>query len=190
MGKIVLVTGGARSGKSRFAEEYAQQLSDKVAYIATAQVLDAEMADRVKLHQQRRSHQWRTFEAAVDAEQAIKAAADFPVILFDCLTLYTSNLLLAEQASNIEDRRESILGRAAQLFQAAQSGTATVVFVTNEVGLGIVPDNALSREYRDLAGWINQAAAAAAEEVYLVVCGLAVELKRIAHPVNADGGWR
>ena len=184
MGKIVLVTGGARSGKSRFAEQYARNLGNKLAYIATAQVLDDEMADRVKLHQRRRSENWQTFEAAFAAEQAIKAAADFPVVLFDCLTIYTANLLLAEQSTDIEARRESVLQQADLVIEAAQASKSTIIFVANEVGMGIVPDNALSREYRDLAGWINQKVAAVSDEVYLVVCGLAVELKKLAQPVQ------
>jgi adenosylcobinamide kinase/adenosylcobinamide-phosphate guanylyltransferase len=184
MGKIVLVTGGARSGKSRFAEQYARNFGNKLAYIATAQILDDEMADRIRLHQSRRSENWHTFEAAFAAEQAIGAAADFPVVLFDCLTIYTANLLLAEQAADIEARRESVLHQADLVIEAAQASKSTVIFVANEVGMSIVPDNALSREYRDLAGWINQKVAAVADEVYLVVCGLAVELKKIAQPVK------
>jgi adenosylcobinamide kinase/adenosylcobinamide-phosphate guanylyltransferase len=184
MGKIVLVTGGARSGKSRFAEQYARNLGNKLAYIATAQVLDDEMADRVKLHKGRRSENWHTFEAPFAAEQAIQAAADFPVVLFDCLTIYTANLLLAEQSTDIEARRESVLQQADLVIKAAQASKSTIIFVANEVGMGIVPDNALSREYRDLAGWINQKVAAVSDEVYLVVCGLAVELKKLAQPVQ------
>ena len=157
---------------------------DKLAYIATAQILDDEMAERVKLHQSRRSDAWRTFTAPFRAEQAIEAAAEFPVILFDCLTIYTANLLLAEQADCIETRRDRILEKAKAVLTAARASNSTIIFVTNEVGMGIVPDNALSREYRDLAGWINQEFATAAEEVYLVVCGLAVELKKVALPVD------
>jgi adenosylcobinamide kinase/adenosylcobinamide-phosphate guanylyltransferase len=184
MGKIILVTGGARSGKSRFAEQYARNLGNKLAYIATAQVLDEEMADRVKLHQGRRSENWHTFEAAFAAEQAIQAAADFPVVLFDCLTIYTANLLLAEQSTDIEARRESVLQQADLVIKAAQASKSTIIFVANEVGMGIVPDNALSREYRDLAGWINQKVAVVSDEVYLVICGLAVEIKKMAQPVQ------
>ena len=180
MGKIVLITGGARSGKSTFAEQYAHSLGNRLAYIATAQVLDEEMADRVRLHQKRRSSNWCTFEAPIAAEKAIKDAADYPVILFDCLTLYTTNLLLMQEADCIETRRESVLLQAEKLLQAAKDINSTIIFVTNEVGLGIVPDNALSREYRDLSGWVNQKFAAAADEAYLVICGLPVELKKIA----------
>ncbi len=180
MGKMILVTGGARSGKSTFAEQYACSLGGKMAYIATAQVLDQEMADRVKLHQERRNNNWRTFEAPVAADLAIREAADYPVILFDCLTIYTTNLLLMQQSNSIEVRRAAVMHQAELVLQAARDSDATIIFVTNEVGMGIVPDNALSREYRDLAGWVNQRFAAAAAEVYLVVCGLPVELKKVA----------
>lgn len=185
MGKIVLVTGGARSGKSRFSEKYARTKGDRLAYIATAQVLDAEMADRVKLHQQRRDDKWHTFEAPYAAEQVlVKVGSEFPVVLFDCLTIYTANLLLAEQSENIEARRTHILQQADLLVQAAQASEALIIFVSNEVGMGIVPDNALAREYRDLSGWINQKIAAVADEVYLVVSGLAVDVKKLAAAIG------
>ena len=180
MGKIVFVTGGARSGKSRFAEKYAQAAGNKLAYIATAEILDEEMADRVKQHQARRSENWQTFEAPFAAEQILKRVADFPVVLFDCLTVYTANLLLREQSADIETRRSRVLDQAQKVLEAAKATSSIVIFVSNEVGMGIVPDNALAREYRDLAGWINQMFATDADEVYLVISGLAVELKKLA----------
>lgn len=186
MGRIVLVTGGARSGKSRFAEQYAASFGDSIAYIATAQVLDAEMQDRVTLHRNQRPAEWQTFEAAVAAEQAINKAAEFNAIIFDCLTIYTSNLLLNERSVDLELRRHNVLCQIDLVLQAATDNLAPVVFVTNEVGQGIVPDNALSREYRDLAGWVNQKVAAAAAEVYLVVCGVPVELKAIQAKLTSD----
>lgn len=190
MGKIVLVTGGARSGKSRFAERYAKSLGvDTIAYIATAQIFDEEMADRVKMHRERRAEGWRTYESPFDADKTIvEAATAHSVILFDCLTLYTTNLLLNERADDIAARRENVLRQAERLINAARTCDAVVIFVTNEVGMGIVPDNALSREYRDLSGWVNQMAAQAANEAYLVVCGLAVELKRLAVQWEGQNG--
>ena len=121
------------------------------------------------------------FEAPFAAEQVLtQVGSDFPVVLFDCLTLYTANLLLAEQSENVEVRRNHVLQQADLLVQAAQASSAILIFVSNEVGMGIVPDNALSREYRDLSGWINQKVAAVADEVYLVVSGLAVDVKKLA----------
>lgn len=181
-GKIVLVTGGARSGKSTFAEHYAAAAGEPVAYIATAQVGDEEMRLRVELHQRRRPAEWLTIEAPVDADRAIaQAAQTAKVVLFDCLTLYTSNLLLAAATlTEPAERQRYIIGAIDKLIEAAQASQATVIFVTNEVGMGIVPDNALAREYRDVAGKVNQRVAAAADEVYLVVCGLAVDIKQLA----------
>lgn len=180
--KIVLVTGGARSGKSRFAEDYVARLGVPAAYIATAEVLDDEMAARVALHRGRRPADWRTFEAPGDAHEAIrKAAADARAILFDCLTLYISNLLLSPAApATAAERHTHVRAAVAALVDAARESGTTVVFVTNEVGMGIVPDNALAREYRDLAGLANQQVAAAANEVYLVVSGLAVDVRKIS----------
>ncbi|HWR08936.1 bifunctional adenosylcobinamide kinase/adenosylcobinamide-phosphate guanylyltransferase [Sporomusa sp.] len=181
-GKIVLVTGGARSGKSTFAERYAAHGSRAVAYIATAQIYDDEMKERVTLHRNRRPASWSTFEAPYKAELAMaEAVQSADVVLFDCLTLYTSNLLLAPDApTDREERCQAVLGAIDKLLTSAKQGHSDVIFVTNEVGYGIVPENALAREYRDVAGLVNQKVARYADEVYLVVCGLAAELKKIA----------
>lgn len=181
-GKFVLVTGGSRSGKSTFAEQYATRHGSAIAYIATAQVLDDEMRDRVDLHQQRRPAAWQTYESPFSAEKAIlQAGQQADVILFDCLTIYTSNLLLAAgHLPTVEARRQQVLRQIDQLLDSIDACGATVIVVTNEVGMGIVPDNALAREYRDIAGWVNQKAAARADDVYLVISGLAVEIKQLA----------
>ena len=184
MAKIVLITGGARSGKSAFAEKLARQAGPRVAYIATAEVGDGEMAERVALHRLRRPAEWQTHEAPAQAENAIDAIAaakQAELILFDCLTVDTSNALLAQpEDAPVPLRRETVLAAVDRLLVAAGRFPGTVVFVTNEVGDGIVPDNALAREYRDLAGLVNQKAAQAAAEVYWVICGLPVEIKRQA----------
>ena len=181
-GKIVLVTGGARSGKSRFAEDYVTALGVKVAYIATAQVLDGEMARRVTLHQSRRPVEWQTYEAPFGAAQILREAVSVAgAVLFDCLTVYTTNLMLSPEApATPEGRCRFVQEQIAALLQSAKTQPSTVVFVTNEVGMGIVPDNALAREFRDLAGLVNQQVAAAADEVYLTISGLAVEIKKLA----------
>ncbi len=184
MAKIILITGGARSGKSAFAEKLARQAGPQVAYIATAEVGDGEMAERVALHRRRRPAEWQTYEAPMQAENAIDAivaAKQAELILFDCLTVYTSNALLAQpEDAPVPLRRDSVLAAVDRLLEAAGRFPGVVLFVTNEVGDGIVPDNALAREYRDLAGLVNQKAAQAATEVYWVVCGLPVEIKRQA----------
>ena len=181
-GKLIMVTGGARSGKSVFAEQYAIKQDKKMAYIATAQIYDQEMERRVALHRARRVDQWQTFEAPYHADLAMEEAAQqASVILFDCLTLYTSNLLL--DSNHPEDKFSYIMAKIDSLVVSARASQACLVFVTNEVGMGIVPDNPLARQYRDIAGMVNQKMATCADEVYLVVSGLAVELKSIA--VNA-----
>ena len=181
MAKIILVTGGARSGKSAFAEKKAMRGGTRVAYIATAEVRDPEMSERVELHRQRRPAGWKTFEAPRQAEHAIEAAAGMECILFDCLTVYASNCLLElpEEWSH-PARREAVLAELDRLIAAALRFEGTVVFVTNEVGDGIVPENALAREFRDIAGLVNQKVAQAADEVYWVVCGLPVEIRQLA----------
>lgn len=185
----MLVTGGTRSGKSTFAERYAANSGESVVYIATAQIFDKEMDRRVRLHRERRPAVWQTLEAPYDAHNAMaKAVAAASVVLFDCLTLYISNLLLGPDAPGQgADRTNYVMDQIEKLLACARSDKSTVIFVTNEVGMGIVPENALAREYRDLAGMVNQKVAAAAAEVYLVVSGLAIEIKKLAVPLGKEG---
>ena len=164
---IVYVTGGARSGKSRFAEAWAAKQSAPVTYLATAQAFDDEMRERIERHRIDRPAHWPTLEEPLNVPQTL---ADLNgVILLDCLSLWISNLLLAD----LDDT--AILERVDALL--AQANSKTLILVSNEVGSGIVPDNALARRYRDLLGWANQRAAAAANEVYLLVSGLPLRLK-------------
>ncbi len=180
MGKIVLFTGGARSGKSRLAEEYAAACG-KVLYVATAQVLDDEMRQRVALHQRRRPAAWGSVEAWRDPAAVLLEHRASECILFDCLSMYVTNLLLSEAAPQDSVERGVYMRREFDLLIAeAQKIEGTLIFVTNEVGMGIVPENALAREYRDLAGLLNQEIAALATEVYLAVSGLAVNVKKLA----------
>lgn len=189
-GKIVLVTGGARSGKSSFAERYAKNSHCKVAYIATAHIHDEEMKNRVALHRRRRPADWVTLEAPYANQETMREAASrADIILFDCLTLFTTNLLLAPAApTDFQCRADYVLSQVKVILETVRSTAATAIFVTNEVGWGIVPDNALAREFRDIAGWVNQLAADCADEAYLVVSGLAVELKSIAFNFGEGGG--
>ena len=182
MGKIVLVTGGSRSGKSTFAEKYAAKYGKRVAYVATAQVYDEEMQYRVDLHQQRRPSSWKTYEYPYEAENAIQdASKEYDMILFDCITLYITNTLLKDyHEEEIAHHYEVVTTAVKRLIASAKASDSTVIFVTNEVGAGIVPGDALSREYRDLAGLANQLVASVADEVYLVTCGLATEIKQDA----------
>ncbi len=188
LGKIILVTGGARSGKSAFAEKLALKLGDgRAAYIATAQIFDSELAYRVELHQARRGDNWTTFEAPVAAEEKILAAGkDFSAILFDCVTLYISNFLCAADLDDEATLRDNLRGLIQKLIDAALSSDAVTIFVTNEVGSGIVPENKLARRFRDLAGLANQVLAAHADKVFLTVAGIAVDVKKLAEEMH-DG---
>lgn len=181
-GRLVLVTGGARSGKSEFAERYALHYSPKCAYIATAEILDAEMAERVRLHRARRQNgRWTNYEAPRGAEKIFaQLDGETRAALFDCLTIYTANLFFSASGENFSERAEKVLAQIGELVRAAQACGKIVVMVTNEVGCGIVPENQLAREYRDLAGWANQKVAAAADEVYFCVAGQAVDVKKMS----------
>ena len=182
MGKIILVTGGVRSGKSQFAEKLALKLGkNRAAYIATAQIFDEEMSHRVKIHKERRGKNWLTFESPCDADKSILLAAEnFDVILFDCVTMYLSNFLCS---ANLDDE-EKIFADFKKLIEnligAAKNSDATVIFVSNEVGAGVVPENKLARKFRDLAGSANQMLAAEAEKVFLTIAGVAVDIKEFA----------
>ena len=182
MGRLILVTGGARSGKSGFAEQYVAKYGKKIAYIATSQCLDEEMAYRIKLHRQRRPESWVTYEAPFDAHEAIlKAGESSDMILFDCLTLYISNLLCSfENLEAMDDIYQRVQEQCQSMLTAIKQIDATVVVVTNEVGTGIVPMDRLSREFRDQAGLANQLLAQAAQQVYLVVAGIPVDIKKLS----------
>lgn len=186
IGKLILVTGGARSGKSSFAEKYVAKYGQNIAYIATSQVLDSEMEFRVGLHRQRRPDTWQTYEAPFTAESAVvEATAEHDMLLFDCLTVYISNILCSLE--NIDDSKQNyaLVETACQkLIEAVQKSSATMVVVTNEVGAGIVPMHHLSREFRDLAGLANQMLAHVADEVYLVTAGIPVNIKALEYKLD------
>jgi adenosylcobinamide kinase/adenosylcobinamide-phosphate guanylyltransferase len=196
-GKLIVVTGGARSGKSRFAEQYTAKegshwSEDRIAYIATSQVYDREMEERVTLHKQQRPSGWRTIEEPYDLEAVINRLSreKVCVVMIDCITLWLSNVLLLpdEQGNDQWDHADyvrSIQERAEKLSILLQKAPFTTIVVTNEVGDGLVPEYPLGRVYRDLAGWVNQALASKADEVYIVICGIPVNLRSIA--VHLEG---
>lgn len=167
MTRFVLVTGGARSGKSRIAEERTLRFASPAAYIATAEPHDAEMAARIRDHQARRGPEWRTVPAPHDLPAALAATEGAPRLV-DCLTLWLTNRMLAGADLDAE---------TAALLDALAAARSPVVLVTNEVGWGIVPDNPLTRRFRDAAGTLNQQVAAIADEVWLAACGLSLALK-------------
>lgn len=179
MTSSLLVLGGARSGKSAYAQARAEALAGGLIYIATAQAFDAEMADRIARHRADRDGRWTTVEEPLDLPAAIatNSRAD-SVVLVDCLTLWASNLLLADHD----------LDAALQALTAAVTESrGAVILVANEVGLGIVPDNALARRFRDYAGSINQAVAAAVSEAVMMFAGLPMTLKPLPGPGAVPG---
>jgi adenosylcobinamide kinase/adenosylcobinamide-phosphate guanylyltransferase len=167
--RLTLVLGGARSGKSRHAEELVMRAAPPWTYLATAEALDQEMRARIDGHRLRRGAQWQTIEAPLDPAGALaRLASDTQAVLIDCLTLWLSNVLLAER--DIADESRRLLG-------ALGEARCPVVAVSNEVGLGIVPDTALGRAFRDAQGVLNQRVAAAAERVILMTAGIPLTLK-------------
>ena len=166
---VTLVLGGARSGKSRHAESLVESRPGGCVYLATAEALDAEMAERIRRHRERRGPRWRTVEEPLDLSEVLaREAGAGRTVLVDCLTLWLSNLLGAGADPEAETRR----------LAATLGGLAgPVVLVSNEVGLGVVPDNALARAFVDHAGRLHQAVAAVAQSVHFVSAGLAMEMK-------------
>jgi len=174
MKTIELILGGARSGKSRYAEQQAGRSGQPVVYIATAQALDAEMAQRIAHHRQQRPEHWHTREEPLALAAALRrAAAEFPqaLLLVDCLTLWLTNCLLHEDGQRWAAERE-------QLLSLLQQPPAPLLLVSNEVGYGIVPLGDLSRRFVDEAGRLHQEIAQLAPEVTLVVAGIPMAVKR------------
>ncbi|MBJ9975554.1 bifunctional adenosylcobinamide kinase/adenosylcobinamide-phosphate guanylyltransferase [Pseudomonas sp. S75] len=166
-----LILGGARSGKSRLAEEQAAASGQAVTYIATSEPLDGEMNERVRLHRARRPADWRLIEQPLALARVLRAeAADDRCLLVDCLTLWLTNLLMLDDPQRLDAEREALLDCLASL-------PGTVILVSNESGLGVVPLGELTRRYVDLAGWLHQAVAQRCERVVLTVAGLPLILK-------------
>ncbi len=179
MGRIILVTGGSRSGKSDYAQLRAESIPGPRAFVATCPVVDAEMAERIRLHQEgRRATQWETIEEPVHLASVIREAGRFRVLLVDCLTLWINNLMYEAQQKGRDLSEVDAAAICHDLREACALFTGTLIFVTNEVGMGIVPSDPGTRRYRDMVGRCNQIIARAADEVILVVCGMPVVVKR------------
>lgn len=176
MAHLILVTGGARSGKSSFAEQLTDASAGKRVYIATAPVLDEEMAHRVKRHQlQRENKGWITLEEQTDLSSALAKAQQMgaEAVLIDCLTLWINNLLYHDETLN-EDKMTKFTN---DFLDSAAHFPGTLVMVLNEVGMGLVPESALSRTFRDCSGRCGQIIASRAQEVYLCVCSIPLQIK-------------
>ncbi len=171
MGRAVFITGGARSGKSAFALSLAAQIPGPRAFIATMEPRDEECAERIRLHKLQRGPDWHSYEEPLEIESAIaRTAPQYEVVVLDCVTLWLSNLM---------HTRADIASRSGSLVNAIKScpHQTTIIVVSNEVGLGIVPENALARSFRDHAGALNSAIAAASDEAWLVVSGIPLKIK-------------
>lgn len=173
MNKITLILGGARSGKSKYALKLARKYK-KVAFVATCQGKDKEMLERIRLHKEARPKNWKTFEEPKDFKKALlKIKSGFDCIIIDCLTLLVSNLILSG------DKEKRILEKFEELLLLLNKNKAKIILVSNEVGLGLVPINKLGRDFRDIAGKVNQLVAEKANEVIFMVSGLALKLKKV-----------
>ena len=188
MGKeLILVLGGARAGKSAFAQELTQRIGRRVLCVFTAQAGDEEMRRRIERHRQRRRRDWRVVEEPLTIAQALTPFLDATdVALIDCLTVWVSNLLLAElpggvvKGSRQAETAEKAVSRAVEdLLACYREGPASFVMVSNEVGMGVVPEYPLGRLYRDCLGRANQQIAAQADKVYYLVAGLALDWKSL-----------
>ena len=169
MGKIVLITGGARSGKSAYAEQMALALSEAPVYLATARIWDEEFRERVRRHQERRGPQWTNIE---EEKYLSRHPVAGRVVLVDCLTLWCTNFFF-----DLESQVEKALAAAREEFDRFTAQDATFLFVTNEIGMGGTSDNEIQRKFTDLQGWMNQYAASRADEVILMVSGIPVKIK-------------
>jgi len=180
--RLLLILGGARSGKSDYAQRLAEQCGDKVLYVATATAGDDEMKTRIAAHRGARPAHWRTLEAPLDVASALEAAiCDTEVVLLDCLTLLVSNITIrAGDDPSMSVVEQEVLAEMESLLAVWASHDATLIVVSNEVGMGIVPAYPLGRLYRDALGRANQWLAARADEVILLIAGVPVELKGLS----------
>ena len=177
MKRIILITGGQRSGKSSKAEELALSLSDHPVYMATAHIWDEEFSERVRRHQERRGPQWTNIEEEMTLS---KHDVTGRVVVIDCVTLWLTNILYSEELRVKSEEfatLNSSLNLAKAEFDKFTATDATYIFVTNEIGSGGVSDNALQRKFTDLQGWMNQYIASKADEVILMVAGISVKIK-------------
>lgn len=176
MAEIILVTGGSRSGKSRHAQKLAESFAGKRLFVATCPLTDEEMKQRIERHRlDRQEAGWQTIEETVNLEQVLHDNLDHEVVLIDCLTLWINNLLFTDAGNELCE--DSLAARTRLLLEACAARPGVVIMVTNEVGLGIVPENPLARRYRDLVGRCNQEVGAVADKVIITTCGIPMTIK-------------
>jgi adenosylcobinamide kinase/adenosylcobinamide-phosphate guanylyltransferase len=178
MARIILITGGSRSGKSTYAQCIAESIPEDRTYIATCPVVDEEMEKRIRKHKEaRRAGNWHTIEEPTNLAAALIKAGKSRVIVVDCLTLWINNLMYDAESQNRDLGEDEIVERCGDVLDACSAISGTIIFVTNETGMGIVPDNPLSRRYRDLAGRCNQVMADRADAVAFMVSGIPLTVK-------------
>lgn len=182
MNKIILVTGGSRSGKSEYAEEILKD-TDDVLYIATAIVTDDEMRKRIDKHIERRNKKWSTYEGYENLHNVIKTCKEKNILL-DCVTIMITNLMFKKEVDfdkitmdQVEEIQNNIKKEFEKFIISAKENNKNLIMVTNEVGSGLIPEYRLSRIYRDITGYINQCIAKLCDEVYFISCGLPIKLK-------------
>ncbi len=178
MANIVLVTGGARSGKSSYAQERAERLEGSRLFIATCPRIDPEMDERIDRHIiDRKDRDWQTIEEEINIAEVIRTNYESDILLLDCLTLWVNNILYSYEQKSLNFTEIQITVLCNELLDVSIGHPGTIIFVTNEIGSGIVPENSSSRRYRDLVGRCNQNIAQKANEVVLVSCGIPLTLK-------------
>ena len=183
MSKLIFVTGGARSGKSSFSENLVEGASN-VCYIATAEAYDDEMFDRIRLHRAARNPEWVTVESPLSVHEFIEEG-NYSYVIVDCLTMLTTNIMLdakiewgeTADLSQLKHVESLVTAEIRAIFRAVEQSGSIVILVSNEVGLGVVPDRAMGRAFRDIAGRVNQMVAKQAEKVYFMVSGIPVLIK-------------
>ncbi len=173
--RIIFITGGARSGKSSFAQDLASRITGKVLFVATAEALDDEMKNRIANHRKSRPGSWQTLECPAGIASKLGNIQGHELVLVDCITLLVSNVM--GKARSFKSAEKKVMSEISALVYTMKQKEAHFVLVANEVGMGIVPDNAMAREYRDLLGKVNQALAQYATEVYFMVAGIPLRIK-------------
>ncbi len=176
-GKIIFVTGGARSGKSSFALKEASLVPGRKVFIATAEAIDPEMKERIERHRRDRGTEWETHEEPLNVSKAIGESGRYAVVLLDCLTLWLSNVMWT--GSDVQMEIDNLV---CTVKRFPDNSSATLFIVSNEVGMGIVPENETARRFRDLAGALNQRVAEISREVYWTVAGIPVKIKGEGEP--------
>jgi len=174
--KIIFITGGARSGKSTYAQQMASEMSNNVLFIATAEPLDDEMRDRIQNHRLSRPEHWQTVELPRNLAEGLKSIPVIPrIAIIDCITLLVSNLIQQDKPAN--ELEKIAVSEISGLIESINTTSSVFIIVSNEVGLGLVPDNRMARNYRDILGKVNQLIAQSADEVYFMISGIPQRIK-------------